>query len=106
MRADKLRSLIHDVEGAARRGPKMARASVHFDNSDRVIPVESDSVEVTREMDDKGENIYYLNKKKTLRSRILDLLDIANAGLHQLNNVQQGTVTRISEFSSVKKKDK
>lgn len=104
MRADKLRSLIHDIEGAQRRGPKMARASVHFDNSDRKIPVDSDSVEITREMDDKGENIYYLNKKKTQRSQVLDLLDMANAGLNQLNAVQQGTVTRISEFSSEEKR--
>jgi chromosome segregation protein len=100
---DKLRSLIHDIEGS-RRGPKMARSSVHFDNSDRKIPVDSDNVEITREMDDKGENTYYLNKKKTNRSHILDLLDVANAGLGQLNAVQQGTVTRISEFSSEEKR--
>ena len=104
MRADKLRSLIHDIEGSARRGAKMTRSSVHFDNSDRKIPVDSDSVEITREMDDKGENIYYLNKKKTNRSHILDLLDMANAGLHQLNVVQQGTITRISEFSPEEKR--
>lgn len=104
MRADKLRSLIHDIEGATRHGPKMARASVHFDNSDRKIPVDFDSVEITREMDDKGENIYFINKKKTQRSQVLDLLDMANAGLNQLNAVQQGTVTRISEFSSEEKR--
>jgi chromosome segregation protein len=103
MRVDKLRSLIHDIEGN-RRGPKMARSSVHFDNSDRKIPVDSDTVEITREMDDKGENNYFLNKKKTNRSHILDLLDVANAGLGQLNAVQQGTVTRISEFSSEEKR--
>ncbi len=103
MRVDKLRSLIHDIEGN-RRGPKMARSSVHFDNSDRKIPVDSDSVEITRELDDKGENTYFLNKKKTNRSHILDLLDVANAGLGQLNAVQQGTVTRISEFSSEEKR--
>jgi len=103
MRADKLRSLIHDIEGD-RRGPKMARASVHFDNSDRKIPVDSDSLVITREMDSKGENIYYLNKKKTNRGHILDLLDMANAGLNQLNVVQQGTVTRISEFSPDEKR--
>jgi chromosome segregation protein len=103
MRVDKLRSLIHDIEGN-RRGPKMARSSVHFDNSDRKIPVDSDSVEITREMDDKGENNYFLNKKKTNRSHILDLLDVANAGLGQLNAVQQGTVTRISEFTSEEKR--
>ncbi len=103
MRVDKLRSLIHDIEGN-RRGPKMARSSVHFDNSDRKIPVDTDSVEITREMDANGENTYYLNKKKTNRSHILDLLDMANAGLGQLNAVQQGTVTRISEFTSEEKR--
>ena len=104
MRVDRLRSLIHDIEGANRRGPKMARSSVHFDNSDRKIPVDSDIVEITREMDSNGENTYYLNKKKTNRSHILDLLDMANAGLGQLNAVQQGTVTRISEFTSEEKR--
>ena len=103
MRVDKLRSLIHDIEGA-RRGPKMARSSVHFDNSDRKIPVDTDVVEITRELDENGENTYYLNKKKTQRSHILDLLDMANAGLGQLNAVQQGTVTRISEFTSEEKR--
>lgn len=103
MRVDKLRSLIHDIEGE-RRGPKMTRVSVHFDNSDRKIPVDSDALTITREMDDKGENLYYLDKKKTHRTHVLDLLNIANAGLHQLNNVQQGTVTRISEFSSEEKR--
>ena len=104
MRVDKLRSLVHDIEGA-RRGSKMARVSVHFENGDRKIPVDSDAVEITREMDGGGENIYYLNKKKTNRSHVLDLLDVANAGLHQLNAVQQGTVTRISEFSPEEKRE-
>ena len=103
MRVDKLRSLIHDIEGN-RRGTKMARSSVHFDNSDRKIPVDSDVVEITRELDEQGDNTYYLNKKKTNRSHILDLLDMANAGLGQLNAVQQGTVTRISEFTSEEKR--
>jgi chromosome segregation protein len=104
MRAPNLRGLMHDVEGAARRGPKMARTSVHFDNLDRKIPVDSDIVTITREMNDKGDNIYYLNKKKVLRSKVLDLMEIANAGLNQINNVQQGTVTRISEMTSEEKR--
>jgi len=103
LRVDKLRSLIHDIEGN-RRGPKMTRSSVHFDNSDRKIPVDSDIVEITREMNEHGESIYYLNKKKTTRGQVLDLLDMANAGLGQLNAIQQGTVTRISEFTSEEKR--
>ena len=100
MRVDKLHSLLHDVEGAGRRGPKLARASVTFDNSDRKLPVDSDSVEITREMADGGENTYFVNRKQVTRTRVLDTLDVANAGLGQLNAVQQGTVTRISDFSA------
>ena len=59
MRAPSLRALMHDIDGAARRGPKLARSSVHFDNTDRKIPVDSDIVTITREMSEKGENIYY-----------------------------------------------
>ncbi len=104
MRVDKLKFLIHDIEGSGRRGPKMTRVSVNFDNSDRKIPVDSDSVTITREMNDKGENIYYLDRKKVNRSQILNLLDMANAGLNQLNAIQQGTVTRISEFNAEEKR--
>lgn len=103
MRVDKLRSLIHDIEGT-RRGPKMARVSLQFDNSDRKIPVDSNSVVITREMDEQGENTYYLNQKQTNRNQILDLLEVANASLNQLNAVQQGTVTRISEFTAEEKR--
>ncbi len=99
MRVDKLRSLLHDVDNA-RHGAKIARVSCHFDNSDRKIPVDSNMVTITREMDEAGENIYYLNQKKVLRNHILDLLEIANCGIHKLNTVQQGTITRISEFNA------
>ena len=103
MRVDKLSSLLHDVEGH-RRGPKLARVNVTLDNSDRRIPVDADTVDVTREMDGANGNTYYLNKKQTNRTQLLDLLEVANAGLNQLNTVQQGTVTRISEFSAEEKR--
>ena len=103
MRAPNLRELIHDIEGN-RHGPKLTRVKIQFDNSDRKIPVNSDSVILTREMNDKGESTYYLDSKKINRNRILDLFEMANAGLNQLNSVQQGTVTRISEFTNEEKR--
>ncbi len=99
MRVDRLRALIHDIPGN-KRGPLLARSSVHFDNHDRKIPLSLDTVVITREMDEGGESTYFLNGKKEARNRILSLLDMANAGIGQLNAVQQGTVTRISEFTS------
>ena len=103
MRQPNLRSLIHDIDGN-RHGPKLTRVKVQFDNSDRKIPVDSDMVTVTREMNDKGESEYYLESKKINRNRILDIFDMANAGLNQLNAVQQGTVTKISEMTNEEKR--
>ncbi len=103
MRQPNLRSLIHDID-ESRHGPKLTRVKVQFDNSDRKIPVPYDIVNVTREMNDKGESEYYLEGKKINRNRILDIFDMANAGLNQLNAVQQGTVTKISEMTNEEKR--
>ena len=62
--------------------------------------MDSNAVIITREMDENGENIYYLNQKKVLRNHVLDILEVANCGIHKLNIVQQGTITRISEFNA------
>ncbi len=99
MRVDKLRSLLHDVDNA-KHGAKIARVSCHFDNTDRKIPLDSNSVIITREMDENGENTYYLNQKKIQRGNLLEILEVANCGIHKLNIVQQGTITRISEFNA------
>ena len=41
-------------------------------------------------MNDKSDNIWYLNKKKIIHSRILDLMEIANAEkAEQINNVNR-----------------
>ena len=120
MRVEKLRSLLHDVGGkiddaddpggssgiarSPRRGPRMARVALYFDNADRKIPLASDTVQITRELDSAGDTTYYLNGKKDARSHIVDLLDVARAGPGNLNVVQQGTITSISEFSPLQKR--
>ena len=102
MRVDRLRSLIPSDD---QRGVRMARCSVYFDNSDRKIPVDSDRVKITRELDTKGNNTYYVNDKKTQRGQMLDMLDVANAGLSPLNAVQQGTVMKIAELTPEEKRE-
>ena len=61
MRAPTLRALIHDIDGN-RHGPKITRVRLQFDNSDRRIPIDSDIVTITREMNDKGESNYYIEE--------------------------------------------
>ncbi|MGH9910111.1 MAG: AAA family ATPase, partial [Nitrososphaerales archaeon] len=58
LRVDKLQSLFHDqTEGRVHR---LVRTSVSFDNTDRGIPIDSNTVTITREMPLQGESQYYL----------------------------------------------
>ncbi len=105
MRVGRMGQLLYDPDGeGSGRGKHPARVSVHLDNADRRIPVDSDLVEISRELDANGDSAYYLNKKRTPRGSVVDLLDVASARLHQLNAVQQNTITRISDFTPEEKR--
>jgi chromosome segregation protein len=54
LRVNKLSSLIYD---GGENKPPSTRVTVVFDNSDKSIPIDSETVTITREMDQKGESI-------------------------------------------------
>lgn len=95
LRVNKLSSLIYD-SGESR--PPSTRVTVVFDNSDKSIPVDSETVTITREMDQKGESTYYLNGKKTSRNVVREILDLALITYEGFNIVPQGMVMHISEM--------
>ena len=98
LRVDRFQSLFHDAQN---RSHRLVRVSITFENKDRGIPVNSDNVTLTREMDgDAGDSQYYLNGKKVTKSTITELLQIVIAIPNKLNIVQQGMITRISELNS------
>ncbi len=98
LRVDKFQSLFHDSQNSAHR---LIRVSLTFDNGDRGIPVDSDSVTLTREMEGQnGESQYSLNGKKVSKTAIMELLEVVLAAPNKLNIVQQGMITRISELNS------
>jgi chromosome segregation protein len=99
LRVDKLHSLFHDT-GTQEKVHKIVRASVSFDNTDRGIPLDSNTVTITREMPPEGESEYYLNGKKVTKSTITDLLEVVRAAPNRLNVVQQGMIMRIAELNS------
>ncbi len=104
LRVSRLNSLIYDG-GPDRESPLSLRASLQFDNSDRRIPVDSDSVVVTREINRKGESNYYLNGKKVHRTQLTETLELALISPGGLNVVPQGMVTRISELLPDEKRE-
>jgi chromosome segregation protein len=98
LRVDKFQSLFHDSGNSPHR---LVRVNLTFDNSDRGIPIDMDSVSMSREMEGQtGESQYYLNGKKVSKNTILELLEIIVAVPNKLNIVQQGMITRISELNS------
>ncbi len=102
IRATRMSKLLADSD--RRHGPKIAKCSVYFDNSDKKIPVDSDKVKITRELDEKGESVYYLNGKKIQRQHMLTLLEAANAELTAINAVRQGTVQKLSYSTNEEKR--
>jgi chromosome segregation protein len=98
LRVDKFQSLFHDSQNSRH---KMMHVSLTFDNHDRGIPIDSDNVTLTRDMEGQaGESEYYLNGKKVTKGTIVELLEIVIATSNKLNIVQQGMITRISELNS------
>jgi chromosome segregation protein len=98
LRVEKMQSLFHDSNNSSHR---LVRVSLAFDNTDRGIPVDSDTVTLTREMEGhNGESKYLLNGKAVSKSTIMELLEVVLAAPNKLNIVQQGMITRISELTS------
>ncbi|HZD33952.1 MAG TPA: chromosome segregation SMC family protein [Nitrososphaeraceae archaeon] len=98
LRVDRFQSLFHDSNN---KHQKTIHVSLTFDNHDRGIPIDSDSVTLTRNMEGQaGESEYYLNGKKVTKGTIVELLEIVIATSNKLNIVQQGMITRISELNS------
>ena len=65
------------TEGKARMGS--AAVTLHFDNSDKRIPIEFSDVSVTRKIYRSGESEYAINGNKV---RLLDIVDLlAKAGI-------------------------
>jgi chromosome segregation protein len=97
LRVDKLQSLFHDSQNSSHR---LIRVSLTFDNVDRGIPIDSDLVSLTREMEGQtGDSQYHLNGKKVSKTTIVELLEAVMAAPNKINIVQQGMITRISELN-------
>jgi chromosome segregation protein len=97
LRVPSLSALIYDGSVEEQK-PSSAKVSLQFDNSDRRIPIDSDSVTISRELKLSGESLYSLNGKHTQRNNLSDLLENALIASRGLNVVLQGMITRIAEL--------
>lgn len=97
LRVPNLGALIYDGSVEEQK-PSSAKVTLQFDNSDRRIPMDSDTVTISRELKQTGESLYSLNGKHIQRNNLSELLEVALVTSRGLNIVLQGMITRISEL--------
>lgn len=96
LRVGKMSELIHD-----NHPDSGARVSLTLDNFERILPVDSSEVTITRRLDKTGESEYLLNGKQISRAELLTILSMSNIRPSGFNIVSQGSVTSIAEMSGV-----
>jgi len=105
LRAESAAKLIfHGSEKAGLERARMAKVVIQFDNSDGRIPVETNTVTVSREVYRNGQSVYRLNGRRTPRTYIIEALSMAGISSSSHNIITQGTITRLTEISSLERR--
>ena len=106
IRAGKLTDLIFNG-GPSKKPSKYTRVTLVFDNQSRVIPVDTDEVQLTRVVKlsptapDSYYSYFYVNGKSSSLNEFDTLLAHARISAEGYNLVQQGDVTRIVEMGRI-----
>ncbi|TFG22733.1 MAG: chromosome segregation protein SMC [Promethearchaeota archaeon] len=97
MRVNNIKDLICNGGSNGGTPSKYARVDVVFDNSNRniPIPVESNTVKVSRKIYIDGKGKYFLNDKVITRRELQDILDLAGLLPNSSNLILQGELFRI-----------
>ena len=78
LRAENSAKLIfHGSEKAGQDKAKMAKVVVQFDNTDGLMPVDTTTVTISREVYRNGQSIYRLNGRRMSRTHITETLSVA-----------------------------
>ncbi|MCL1978070.1 MAG: chromosome segregation protein SMC [Candidatus Bathyarchaeota archaeon] len=100
MRADNASRLIfHGSEKGGLEKSKMAKVVVQFDNTDGLMPVDTSTVTISREVYRNGQSVYRLNGRRMSRSHIIETLSMAAISSMSQNIIPQGQITRLTEIS-------
>lgn len=108
VRAGKLTDLIFDG-GRSKSKASYTKVSLVFDNTDRIMPWNDDTVRLTRHVriSDNGTDYYsyfYINGNKSSLTEFDNLLTKARISADGYNMVQQGDVTRIVQMGNLERR--
>lgn len=105
LRAENSAKLIfHGSEKAGQDKAKMAKVVVQFDNTDGLMPVETTTVTISREVYRNGQSVYRLNGRRMSRAHITETLSMAAISSMSQNIIPQGTITRLTDLTSLERR--
>src|SRR5512136_747945 len=102
LRAENASKLIfHGSEKANLEKSKMAKVIIQFDNADGIMPVETTTVTIGREVFRNGQSVYRLNGRRISRQHIIEILSVAAISSVSQNIIPQGTITRLTDINQL-----
>jgi chromosome segregation protein len=105
LRAENSAKLIfHGSTNAGLDKAKMAKVVVQFDNTDGLMPVDTTTVTISREVYRNGQSVYRLNGRRMSRAMITETLSMAAVSTMSNNILPQGTITRLTDLTSVERR--
>lgn len=105
MRAERLPDLIY--RGDNGHNPDFAQVTVKLDNTSRTIPIDEDTIEISRKIkvnNDKCASSYYFNGKPCSQGELQEKLAKAGITPEGYNVVMQGDVTHIIQMAPVERR--
>ena len=100
LRAENASKLIfHGSEKSGLEKSKMAKVIIQFDNSDSIMPVDTTTVTISREVYRNGQSVYRLNGRRISRTHIIEILSVAAISSASQNIIPQGTITRLTDIT-------
>jgi len=108
IRAGKLTDLIFNG-GKSKKQATFTKVSLVFENADRIIPLDTDTVKLTRlvKLSQGGEgynSYFYVNGRRSSLTEFDDLLSNSRISADGYNVVQQGDVTHIVEMTDLERR--
>src|SRR3972149_8738516 len=105
LRADNFAKLIfHGSPEAGLEKAKAAKVVLQFDNSDGRIPVDTNTVTISREVYRNGQSVYRLNGRRMSRANVIDTMSMAGISPAGHNVVLQGTITSMAEIAPTERR--
>ena len=105
LRAENAAKLIfRGSEKPGQEKVKMAKVVIQFDNSDGIMPVDTTTVTISREVYRNGQSVYRLNGRRMSRGHIIETLSMASISSMSQNIIPQGTITRLTEITPLERR--